>query len=279
MKKRCFLLLLICLCLIVSTALGDKTFADLIIDLVHASENPCEETINQIDIDTAEMNDGLALSVAENWKEVWLNPEYHLNLYGEDDPALLPITGRHAFVVLGFQLKDGEMTEELKGRCDAAAAAAKTFPDSILVCSGGATGDNNPENHTEAGMMKQYLTDVCGIAPERIFTDERAMDTVENARNTLEILKEHNIETMTIVTSSYHQRRGETLYQAMAGKYKQQYGYSVYVVGNFCFSVEKDELSLQNEMRITVTQLCSILELPEEQSDQIRNTLFPKKQN
>ena len=277
MKKSCCMLLVLCLCLICSAALGEKTFADLIIDLVLASENPCEETINQIDCDTEAMKDELALSIAENWKEVWINPEYHLNLFGEDDPALLPITGRHAFVVLGFQLKDGEMTDELKGRCNAAAAAAKVFPDSILVCTGGATGENNPENHTEAGMMKQYLTDVCDIAPERIFTDERAMDTVENARNTLEILKAHAIETMTIVTSSYHQRRGETLHQAMAAKFKQKYGYSVYVTGNFSFYVEKDEQSQQNEMRITMIQLCSILELPEEQTEQIRNTLFSKR--
>ena len=44
-----------------------------------------------------------------------------------------------------------------------AAIAARVFPDSILVCSGGATGDNNPERHTEAGLMKQYLAGTCGI--------------------------------------------------------------------------------------------------------------------
>ena len=83
-------------------------------------------------------------------------------------------------MVLGYELLNGGMTDELKGRCDAAAAAAKTFPASLLVCSGGATGQNNPQRHTEAGLMKDYLVDECGIAAERVFTDERALTTAEN---------------------------------------------------------------------------------------------------
>lgn len=39
----------------------------------------------------------------------------------------IPDTSSHAFIVLGYELKDGEMTDELKGRCKAAAAAAKMY--------------------------------------------------------------------------------------------------------------------------------------------------------
>ena len=67
-----------------------------------------------------------------------------------------------------YLLPDGEMTEELVGRCKAAAAAAKAFPDSIIVCTGGATGANNPDGHTEAGLMKEYLVKRCGISRKRI---------------------------------------------------------------------------------------------------------------
>ena len=72
-----------------------------------------------------ETADELAADIAECWKQVWLDPTYRLYVFGTDDPAELPITGRHGFVVLGYQLAQGEMTEELIGRCDAAAAAAR----------------------------------------------------------------------------------------------------------------------------------------------------------
>ena len=111
---------------------------------------------------------------------------------------MLKLSGKHAFVVLGFELADGEMTDELKARCEAAAAAAKAFPDSSLICSGGATGENNPEGHTEAGLMKDYLTEQCGIAADRILTDEYAMTTAENALNTFAILKAQGIGVFTV---------------------------------------------------------------------------------
>lgn len=192
------------------------------------------------DEDVQALDSETARSVAEHWRKVYLNPDYHLYLYGTDDPSLLPITGAHAFAVPGYQLENGEMTGELRGRCDAAAAAARAFPASILVCSGGATGDNNPEGHTEAGLMRDYLTGQCGIAPERVFIDELAMDTAENAVNTLEILRAHGVETMTIVTSAYHQRRCLALYHAAAAQCREKYGYSVEIVGNFCLNVTSD---------------------------------------
>ena len=219
----------------------------------------------RIDADAAALGDELAASIAEQWKTVYMNPDYRLCLYGTDDPAELPVAGKHAFVVLGYALKDGEMTEELKGRCDAAAAAAQAFPDSILVCSGGATGDNNPEGHTEAGLMKEYLSERRGIAAERIFTDEQAMTTAENAVNTFAILREQGIEAITIITSSYHQRRGQALYNAMAARYRLEYGYSVEIVGNFCYDTEPSGESFLPDELITVMQMGAILELPDEQ--------------
>jgi len=43
----------------------------------------------------------------------------------------IPDTSSHAFIVLGYELKDGEMTDELKDRCKAAAAAAKMYPNTM----------------------------------------------------------------------------------------------------------------------------------------------------
>ena len=221
----------------------------------------------KIDADADQLNNEVAKAVADHWKKVWLDPDYRLYLFGQDDPAQLPVTGKHAFVVLGFRLEDGEMAGELKGRCDAAAAAAKAFPDSLLVCSGGATGKNNPENHTEAGLMKAYLTETCGIKANRILIDERAMSTEENAVNTFVILQEHGVETMTIITSAYHQRRGQTLYNALSALYRQEHGYSAEIVGNFCYDIESEEMNAEQDMSIAILQLASILQLPEDQME------------
>ena len=253
------------LCLTCAASLAENTpvtYADLLWDLAEARLNGTGT--EKIDADAKAMNDPVAAAVAEHWKKVWLDPDYRLFMYGTDDPAELPVTGKHAFVVLGFQLENGEMTDELKGRCDAAAAAAKAFPDSVIVCSGGMTGANNPGNHTEAGLMKAYLSDACGIDPERILTEEKSMDTAENAVNTMPILREQGIETITIVTSAYHQRRGQTLYNAVAALYRQEYGYSVEIVGNFCLDFETDTDEIL-DLAIGTMQLAFILNVPEDQ--------------
>ena len=230
------------------------------------------ESQQRLDVDEALLDDDIAHEIAEHWKRVYLDPDYRLFLYGTDDPLAVPVSGRHAFVVLGYELLDGEMTDELRGRCDAAIAAALAWPDSILVCSGGATGNNNPDGHTEAGLMKDYLT-AHGIEAERVFTDERAMTTAENAINTFAILREQEIETMTIVTSSYHQRWGQVLYNALAAQYRQAYGYSARIVGNYCYDTEPSNEIFLQDAQIAVWQLGGILGLSEAEMALLPNPL------
>lgn len=172
---------------------------------------------------------------------------------------MLPVAGKHAFVVLGYQLKDGEMEDELKSRCDAAAAAALQFPDSILICSGGATGDNNPLSHTEAGLMKQYLVETCGVSTDRIFIDEEAMTTTENALNTFSILKKQGIDTITLVTSSYHQRRAHMLYYTIADFYRLKNGWDVQLIGNWSFETDPASGAKNMDPVLAETQIMEIL--------------------
>ena len=101
-----------------------------------------------------------------------------------------------------------------------------------------------------------------GIAPESIFTDELAMTTAENAVNTFVILREQGIETMTVVTSSYHQRWGQVLYNAMAAVYEIRYGYPVSILGNFCYNIGAEDEAYQHDDRIAIRQLSQILNLP-----------------
>ena len=227
------------------TAENGANVGALLVDLVNAYQDPTDGDASKIEADleairsVSEDDYAIAKGIADHWSAVYLDPDYSLYLHhGEEKAAVpedagIPDDAGHAIVVLGYVLRNGEMQPELKARCEAAAAVAREFPNAILVCSGGATGDNNPERHTEAGLMKDYLTEQCGIAADRIFTDERAMDTVGNALNTFEILKEQGIEEITLVTSDYHQRRANILYTALAEFIRETEGYSVVLTGNF----------------------------------------------
>ena len=234
------------------------TFGDLIVDLVTAGEAPSDEALSRIDADLAALDDPVASAVAEHWKKV------------------LPVRGKHAFVVLGYALRNGEMADELIGRCAAAAAAARAFPDSILVCTGGPTGANNPDKHTEGGMMRDHLIDVWGIAPGRIFTEEQALTTAQNALNTLKILMAQGIETLTVVTSDYHQLWGQTLYNAMAARCLRDHGYRLEIIGNYCWYTGRAEGYRESAMELTASQLASVLELPPEQIRTVRTMGRPE---
>lgn len=229
-----------------------------------ASEQEARDRV-AADMKALEENE-LAPFILDKWSEIYFNPDYRLYMDGKDDPLALPVSGKHAFVVLGFELENGEMQDELKARCEAAAAAAKAFPASILVCSGGATGDNNPEGHTEAGLMKEYLVQHCGIAPERIFIDETALTTLDNAVNTFAILRDRGIDTMTIVTSSYHQRRANILYETLAEMVRRTEGVTITLAGNYSCEAQTAYELEKYDARIAAMQLNEILSafFPEE---------------
>ena len=248
---------------------GTADYARLLTDLSAASEAQIRygadsseygQALADVDADLDALEDPLADAIAAEWKTVYLDPGFTVLIHGEDDPAELPVTGRHAFVVLGFRLENGDMTDELKARCDAAAEAARAFPDSILVCTGGATGYNNPENHTEAGLMKRYLTGVCGIDEACVYTDEQAMSTVDNAVNTFGILKANGIEQFTLVTSSYHQKRASVLYRVLAEITYLKEGYRPEAAGNFSNYVETDAWTASRDAMTAAFQLKGMLE-------------------
>ena len=250
-------------------------FGALLTDLVNAYEDPAAGDEAAIEADLAAIRavsrrDGaLAEAVAANWRGVFLEADYQLILYPEDPLPVMAAAGigdgtGHAIVVLGYELKDGAMQPELIGRCETAAALAEALPGAILVCSGGATGENNPDGNTEAGLMKAWLTEQGGVDPSRIFIDEAAMTTKENAENTFRILRRQKIRTMTIVTSTYHQRWGQAVYNAVGELYRRQYGYAVESVGNYCFDIEPSVEMYRAGDRIAAFQIAGILELPED---------------
>ena len=262
MRKFLSVLLALCFFAVAACAESSLSVGVLLADLAAAYLSPSAPAIEKIDADAEALDDPLASVLAEQWKKTWLDPDYRFLMYGTDSPEEIPVAGRHAFVVLGFELENGEMTKELTGRCDAAVAAARAFPDSILVCSGGATGGNNPEKHTEAELMKAYMSEECEIDPERIFLDERAMTTDQNMLYSMKILQEQQVKTVTVVTSDYHQLRGQTLLCAMSEMVRREQGYSVEIIGNWCWPTGTAGTRQQGEFMSTLFQISSILKLP-----------------
>ena len=253
-------------------------FRSLFNDLLAVSETPSDSVMEEIASlldqigENSDEDAFLARAIAEHWYSVFLNTDgtYSEHVFQWDRSVLRPIASEladtpirdcpsHAFIVLGYQLEDGEMTEELKGRCEAAAAAARAFPDSLLVCTGGATGGNNPEHHTEAGRMKEYLVTVCGLDADRILTDDLAMTTIDNAVNAISMLRARGIHAMTVVTSDYHEKWGQVLCNAEAALNHLRYGYDIRLVSNYCYQTGPQLRS--GSARSAISQLTSLLRL------------------
>ena len=253
-------------------------FRSLLNDLLAVSETPSDSVMEEIASlldqigENSDEDAFLARAIAEHWYSVFLNTDgtYTEHVFQWDRSVPRPVASEladtplrgcpsHAFIVLGYQLEDGEMTEELKGRCEAAAAAARAFPDSLLVCTGGATGGNNPEHHTEAGRMKEYLVTVCGLDADRILTDDLAMTTIDNAVNAISMLRERGIHAMTVVTSDYHEKWGQVLCNAEAALNHLRYGYDIRLVSNYCYQTGPQLRS--GSARSAISQLTSLLHL------------------
>ena len=261
---RRFITILLAMILAVSFSYAEEiTGRTLTRDLLNAFCEDSEAAREKIAGDLLALNDPLMDAVAGHWLEVFLDPDYTLHDAETEDPSVLdiPDPSAHAFVVLGYRLKDGAMEPELARRCDAAAAAAKAWPESILICTGGETGLNNPYHHTEAGLMRDYLTEECGISASRIFTDIKARTTTENVINTFRILREEGIRSITVVTSTYHQRWATVLFYAAAEQNRLAYDdpVSIEVIGNWCCNVNIPPGYNDTNADIAASQLISLL--------------------
>ena len=148
-------------------------------------------------------------SIMHYWLEV-NSPDF---THVSEVPQGLPKDNSMSVVILGFALNDdGTMKEELVGRLQTGLAIAKEYPKSYVVVTGGGTAKNNP-NVTEGGLMGEWLLKQ-GLEPSRLIVENRAQDTVGNAKNTYEVLKIKypSVKNVVLVTSDYHVPRGCILY-------------------------------------------------------------------
>lgn len=111
-------------------------------------------------------------------------------------------------VVLGAGVNGSEPSRSLRERIDAAAAYLTAHPDTVCVVSG---CRGSGEDLSEAACMRRELVKK-GIAPERIWLEERAENTRQNIRYSLDVIEAQTGQRpaeIALISSEYHLYRAE----------------------------------------------------------------------
>ncbi len=107
-------------------------------------------------------------------------------------------------IVLGCKVKNGAPSLMLSRRIGAAYEYLGAHPESCAVVSGGKGSD---ELISEAQCMRDELVSM-GIAPERIYMEDRSANTEENLRFSLDIIRREGLPgSVATVTDGFHQLR------------------------------------------------------------------------
>ena len=115
-------------------------------------------------------------------------------------------------VVLGAGLVGDRPSRMLRERLDTAADHLETHPTAVCVVSGGQGSD---EICTEASVMASYLEKTRGIDPARIRLEEASVNTAENLRFSMEILRRMGMgDRVNIVTQEFHHYRAAAMAKA-----------------------------------------------------------------
>ncbi|HYE10795.1 MAG TPA: YdcF family protein [Patescibacteria group bacterium] len=112
-------------------------------------------------------------------------------------------------MILGAGLRGEEISLALRERMEKGVVYLNSNPDAVVIVSG---GQGTGEKITEAEAMKKYLLDQ-GVSEARIIKEETSTSTMENFKNTREILLQDNIENprILIVTNDFHMFRSKLL--------------------------------------------------------------------
>lgn len=180
---------------------------------------------------------------AEKWESImdyWIYANQDMALNFESLPDDLPDDDSLCIIVLGYQLNaDGSVRPELEGRLQTALAAARQYPNAVVLCTGGGTASNN-HSVTEAGEMANWLC-VNGIASQRILVEDQSLSTVQNAKFSYSLLKGAcpQVQSVVIATSDYHIPWGAVLFESQFLLAEE--APSVHVVSNAAYAADNHE--------------------------------------
>lgn len=119
-------------------------------------------------------------------------------------------------VVLGCKVQGEAPSLMLQERLDAACVYLSEHEDTICILSGGQGTD---EDISEAECMYRYLIDR-GIAPERLYLEDRSVSTRENLQFASEIIEEEGLSrNLLIVTSEFHTYRAGRIAEELGMEY------------------------------------------------------------
>lgn len=103
------------------------------------------------------------------------------------EARLQPKPGADYMIVLGARVRGDRLSPLLQYRLDQALRYLSENQDTVVVVSGGkGPGENLPE----AEAMQKYLLDH-GVAGERILTEAESVNTDQNIRNSIQVIREH----------------------------------------------------------------------------------------
>ena len=102
---------------------------------------------------------------------------------------------------------------DTQARTEQAISLYKNGWANTLVFSGAAADKSGPSN---AEAMKKQAVDE-GVPASSILLDETSENTSQNATNTHELFTKHDIHSVILVTSAYHQRRAGLEFGKRAG--------------------------------------------------------------
>lgn len=124
--------------------------------------------------------------------------------------------GDETLVVLGCKVNGETPSLMLSERIDRAYRYLTAHPDACCVASGGQGGD---EAISEAECIYRALT-ARGIAPERLFKEDRSTSTRENLAFSKELIERRGLNgRVAIVTNEFHEYRAGRVARALGMDY------------------------------------------------------------
>jgi len=137
----------------------------------------------------------------------WLEKTYFNNCYEESKAELIVILG--AGLTSSSTMQQPNLNLMLLERVRFGAFLQRETSLPILV-----TGAGSHSKVTEAELMKKVLEEEFCASVK--YVEDRSNSTLENAKFTAEILREHNIKTIFLVSNSWHLKRASFIFEKYA---------------------------------------------------------------